>query len=106
VITNAGWMALSRDRGTSRQKIDYGYGQVCDEKGKPLTNLTVSSTNQEHGIIESNGEQEIDLTEFGIGRVLRILPNHACATGAMHDRYYVVDGTAEVVDVWKRVNGW
>jgi D-serine deaminase-like pyridoxal phosphate-dependent protein len=28
VITDAGWMALSRDRGTARQKTDQGYGVV------------------------------------------------------------------------------
>ncbi len=33
VIVDAGWMAMSRDRGTQRQKIDYGYGAVCDVGG-------------------------------------------------------------------------
>ena len=28
-IVDAGWMAMSRDRGTSKQQRDYGYGQVC-----------------------------------------------------------------------------
>jgi D-serine deaminase-like pyridoxal phosphate-dependent protein len=110
VITDAGWMALSRDRGTSRQKIDFGYGQVCDQDGTPLAGMLVSSSNQEHGIIESSGEEGGDLGAFEIGRVLRVLPNHACATGAMHDRYYVTDGATngrtEIVDVWHRVNGW
>ncbi|MFU8878341.1 MAG: alanine racemase, partial [Wenzhouxiangellaceae bacterium] len=35
-LVDAGWMALSRDRGTADQEIDQGYGVVCDEKGKPI----------------------------------------------------------------------
>src|SRR5262249_10035198 len=27
-IVDAGWMAMSRDRGTERQRIDYGYGAI------------------------------------------------------------------------------
>ncbi len=43
-----------------------------------------------------------DLSTFEIGSKLRILPNHACATGAMFDHYYVTDGSTEVVDIWHR----
>jgi D-serine deaminase-like pyridoxal phosphate-dependent protein len=38
--------------------------------------------------------------------MVRILPNHACATAAMFDRYNVIDGYTEIADVWHRVNGW
>ena len=51
VITDAGWMAMSRDRGTASQTIDQAYGIVCDLAGRPLDDLLVVSTNQEHGII-------------------------------------------------------
>ncbi|WP_444995204.1 alanine racemase [Aliikangiella sp. IMCC44359] len=106
VITDAGWTALSRDRGTASQKVDQGYGVVCDVSGKPIDNMLVSSTNQEHGIILSRIKEELDWDSFAIGNLFRVLPNHACATGAMHEHYYVVDGSTEVVDVWHRVNGW
>ncbi len=106
VITDAGWMALSRDRGSASQKVDQGYGLVCNVEGEPLTDLIVSSTNQEHGIIADHGGKELDRELFGIGSVVRILPNHACATGAMHDRYYIINGTTEIIDVWHRINGW
>ena len=33
VLVDAGWMALSRDRGTASQKLDQVYGVVCDERG-------------------------------------------------------------------------
>jgi len=36
----------------------------------------------------------------------RILPNHACATGAQHDQYHVTRGSGEVVANWARIRGW
>jgi len=106
VITDAGWMALSRDRGSASQKVEQGYGLVCNVEGDPLTDLIVSSTNQEHGIIADHGGKELDRELFGIGSVVRILPNHACTTGAMHDRYYIINGATEIIDVRHRINGW
>ena len=106
LITDAGWMALSRDRGTAGHVVDQGYGLVCGIDGVPLDDLIVTSTNQEHGIVGRRGGGGVDPGRFPVGSLLRILPSHACATAAMHDRYHVVDGTIEVVDVWRRVNGW
>jgi len=105
-ITDAGWMALSRDRGTSGQRVDQGYGLVCDAEGAPMKDLIVSGTNQEHGIISARQQTELPLEALEIGSMVRILPNHACATGAMYDRYYVTDGSTAIVDIWHRVNGW
>jgi D-serine deaminase-like pyridoxal phosphate-dependent protein len=45
-IVDAGWMAMSRDRGTQRQKVDYGYGAVCDAGGNVTQGL--AGANQEH----------------------------------------------------------
>jgi D-serine deaminase-like pyridoxal phosphate-dependent protein len=36
IIVDAGWMAMSRDRGTTGQAVDQGYGLVCDASGQPL----------------------------------------------------------------------
>jgi len=106
VITDGGWTALSRDRGTASQKVDQGYGVVRNVKGEPLLGLIVSSVNQEHGIIVDHEGKELDWESFGIGTVVRILPNHSCATAAMHDRYHITNGSTEIIDVWHRVNGW
>jgi D-serine deaminase-like pyridoxal phosphate-dependent protein len=106
IITDAGWMALSRDRGTAKQKIDQGYGKVCDIEGKPIGDLNVLDTNQEHGIIGDRLGHKIDLSQFPIGTQLRILPNHACATAAQHLRYQIIRGGTAVDDVWERFNGW
>ncbi len=106
IITDAGWMAMSRDRGTASQAIDQGYGVVCNLAGQPLEDLLVVSTNQEHGIIGHRGGGAIDAAKYPVGTLLRILPNHACATSAQHDRYHVVDGEAQVNAVWPRFSGW
>ena len=106
IITDAGWMAMSRDRGTASQTIDQGYGVVCNLAGQPLEDLLVVSTNQEHGIIGHRGGGAIDAAKYPVGTLLRILPNHACATSAQHDRYQVVDGAAQVNAVWPRFSGW
>ena len=106
VLIDAGFLALSRDRGTADLPVDWGYGAVCDPStGKLIENVTVSSTNQEHGIITAR-EGAIDFGRFPVGTRLRILPNHACATAAAYDRYFVTEGGEEIVDVWERVNGW
>ena len=104
ILVDAGWMALSRDRGTARQRVDQGYGVVCDLEGRPIADLIVADTNQEHGIVARRGGGAPP--ELPVGTRLRILPNHACATGAQHDRYHVVDGGPEVAAVWQRFGGW
>ena len=106
IITDAGFMALSRDRGTARQKIDQGYGKVCDIEGNPVENLNVLDTNQEHGIIGDRLGHSLDLSKFPVGTAFRILPNHACATAAQHSCYHVVRKGTSVEAIWERFNGW
>ncbi len=106
IITDAGWMALSRDRGTAGQKVDQGYGLVCDVEGFPIDGLIVSSANQEHGILSHRNGGTIDRARYAVGTLLRVLPNHACATAAQHDAYHVVAGTTEVEARWPRFSGW
>ena len=107
-IVDAGWMAMSRDRGTASQAHDFGYGLVCAEDGTPLPGFTMSGANQEHGIVSCTGEAGAGLdiaTRLPLGTRLRILPNHACATGAQFGQYHALqpDGGSEV---WPRFGGW
>ncbi len=105
-LVDAGWMALSRDRGTQRQRQDFGYGQVCDLQGIPIDGYVVASANQEHGIVaRRDGTDRAIAQRFPLGTRLRILPNHACATGAQHPVYQALrpDGT---VEAWPRFYGW
>ena len=106
LITDTGWMALSRDRGTAGQALDQGYGVVCDLEGRPLEDLVVVDTNQEHGIVARRGGGGLDATRYPVGTLVRVLPNHACATGSQHDRYLVVDGGQEIVGEWPRLRGF
>lgn len=103
-LVDAGWMALSRDRGTANQRVDQGYGVVCDIDGRPLADLVVADANQEHGIIARRGGG--GAPELAVGTRLRILPNHACATAAQHESYHVVDGGRAVSGTWRRFTGW
>jgi D-serine deaminase-like pyridoxal phosphate-dependent protein len=105
-IVDAGWMALSRDRGTQGQKRDFGYGQVRAEDGTPIADYVVDSANQEHGIAcRADGIDHDIAARFPIGTRLRILPNHACATAAQFPEYHAVLPGGEV-QTWPRFYGW
>lgn len=106
IITDAGWMALSRDRGTAKQRVDQGYGLVCDLGGRPVGDLIVADTNQEHGIVADRNGGAIDFERFPVGTLLRVLPNHACATAAQHAQYHVIAGEPVVETTWPRFSGW
>lgn len=107
ILIDAGWMAMSRDRGTQRQPLDQGYGLVCDIDGKPWPDVVVDDASQEHGIIKLRSGSGATLPALAIGERVRILPNHACATGAQHEAYHVVEtGRRDVVGTWSRMRGW
>ncbi|MEB3419120.1 alanine racemase [Salipiger marinus] len=106
VMIDAGWMALSRDRGTAAQAVDQGYGLVCDAEGRVLPDLIVASTNQEHGIVALRPGAAGVMPDLALGTRLRILPNHACATAAQHPCYHVLAEGPEALHVWPRFGGW
>ncbi len=111
VLVDAGWMAMSRDRGTQDQAMDFGYGAVCEESGALIEGLVMTSANQEHGIVAwrdgaDRADAVADLAQrFPIDSRLRVLPNHACATGAQFPSYAVLmaDGN---IEHWPRFHGW
>lgn len=105
LITDAGWMAMSRDRGTARQAVDQGYGLVCDVEGRPLQDLVMIDANQEHGIVRHRTDPAAT-PMLPVGTLLRILPNHACATAAQHSAYAVVAGSTGIEARWPRFGGW
>lgn len=107
ILVDAGWMAMSRDRGTAKQSVDQYYGVVCDLAGQPIADLVMKDANQEQGILTIRPGSSAVLPELALGTRLRILPNHACATGAQYDGYHVVQGASpEVVKTWPRFRGW
>ncbi len=86
--------------------------QVCNADGQPLDGYQLTSANQEHGILSRTGPEPDHAisTRFPIGTQLRILPNHACATGAQFPEYHTVVATAgsepEAASIWQRFYGW
>lgn len=107
ILVDCGWMATSRDRGTARQAVDQGYGLVCDAAGRPYGDLIVSSAHQEHGILSMRTGSRQPLPDLPVGSLVRILPNHACATAAQHECYHVLDdGGTRIAKTWPRFSGW
>lgn len=107
ILIDAGWMAMSQDRGTSKQAVSQGYGVVCDVAGVAYADLIVADANQEHGIVTVRPGSAGVLPDLAIGDRVRILPNHACSTAAQHPRYHVVRGASERVEAeWPRFGGW
>ncbi|GAB3772929.1 DSD1 family PLP-dependent enzyme [Ramlibacter monticola] len=105
-LLDAGWMAMSRDRGTAGQPVDQGYGLVCDLEGRPLGDYILVGANQEHGIMARRSGAGSDPLELPVGRQVRIFPNHACSTAAQFGAYEVVDAKGQVKGRWQRFNGW
>jgi D-serine deaminase-like pyridoxal phosphate-dependent protein len=107
ILVDAGWMAMSRDRGTAKQDVDQGYGLVCDINGRPFDELIVADANQEHGVVALRSGSGGTLPDLPIGARVRILPNHACSTGAQHSSYHVVRDGSDIIEAeWPRFRGW
>ena len=105
-LLDAGWMAMSRDRGTAGQPVDQGYGLVCDLAGRPLADCILVGANQEHGILARRPGSVADTPELQVGQQVRILPNHACSTAAQYGAYQVVGADGAVTATWQRFSGW
>ncbi len=111
VITDSGFLAVSRDRSTERQKTDYAYGLVCGVNGTQLkaadgSDVLLTAMNQEHGILTSRSGALLTPDEFPVGTRLRILPNHACPTAAPYSVMLLLDGENRVKDVLPHMRGW
>ena len=105
-ILDAGWMAMSRDRGTASQAVDQGYGLVCDLEGRPLGDFVLVGANQEHGIMAPRSSNGDGTPHLPLGTQVRILPNHACSTAAQYAHYNVLGDGHEVTARWQRFSGW
>ena len=107
IMVDAGWMAMSRDRGTAAQQVDQGYGLVCDIEGRVVDDMLLISANQEHGIVGRRPGSTGALPDWPLGTRLRILPNHACATAAQFDAYTVLLAAQPgETATWPRFRGW
>jgi D-serine deaminase-like pyridoxal phosphate-dependent protein len=102
VLVDAGALALSKDR--SLDAIGgRGYGEVTRSDGTRMpARPSIAWVNQEHGAIALESLPSVPR----VGDRLRVLPNHACMTAAMYDRYHVLDAQGRAVETWSRVNGF
>jgi D-serine deaminase-like pyridoxal phosphate-dependent protein len=66
----------------------------------------VTEVNQEHGVIAPRAGGSAALPALAVGDLVRILPNHACATAAPHDRYHVLPVDGGAIACWSRFGGW
>ncbi|MGT2467647.1 hypothetical protein ACVOMV_26470 (plasmid) [Mesorhizobium atlanticum] len=107
VLVDAGWMALSRDRGTANQKVDQGYGVVCDEKGGcSKMSSCLRQARSTASLRSGTAPAKACLSSRSV-RGSEILPNHACAMAAQHDFYSVISGESlEIEARWERIRGW
>ena len=73
----------------------------------PIADAIVTGANQEHGIIVVPNSADV-VTDFPVGTLLRILPNHACATAAQFSSYHIVSsgGSQNVTATWDVYGGW
>lgn len=107
LLTDAGWMATSSDRGTAVQPIDQHLGIVTTDSGEVIEDLVMVGASQEHGVLAVRPGVERALPDLPVGTRVRILPIHACATAAQHDHFEVMAGEGEpVTERWERVHGW
>jgi D-serine deaminase-like pyridoxal phosphate-dependent protein len=99
VWIDAGALALTQDR-----SLD-GYGEVVGLELEPLPGLPrVDALNQVHGrVVATSGA--LDRDRLAVGSRVRVLPNHACLTAAMFDRYFVLSGGERPIVEWPRLRG-
>lgn len=107
LLTDAGWMATSSDRGTARQPVDQHLGIVTTDEGRVIPDLVMVGASQEHGVLAIRPGVKRALPDLPVGTRVRILPIHACATASQHDHYEVVAREGEPVsERWVRARGW
>jgi D-serine deaminase-like pyridoxal phosphate-dependent protein len=62
-----------------------GFGTVCTAEGTPLPGIAFAAGNEEHGFLTGPGTAGL-----AVGDLLRIVPNHACATVNMWSTLYAL----------------
>jgi D-serine deaminase-like pyridoxal phosphate-dependent protein len=76
VIVDAGSKTLSSDLLSAGPKRGYGYVREVD--------ATLTKLNEEHGFLSAE-----NLSQFSVGQVLSVIPNHVCTCINMHDELFL-----------------
>lgn len=93
-LINAGALAIGREPGPHP-----GFGKVVHPAD--FGPWIVKSVSQEHGIMAPSGNCQF----IPYGTRVKILPQHACITAALHGWYFVIENDL-VVDVWVPTKLW
>ncbi|KAL2005098.1 hypothetical protein VTN00DRAFT_2948 [Thermoascus crustaceus] len=112
ILVNVGTLGLAREPG--REPGVWGRAMILPAEMEDLEKAyawNVVRLSQEHGILAPRTtdpkEKEELVNKVPVGARVRIIPQHACITGAMYDSYIVVDeDEGECVDEWVRCRGW
>jgi D-serine deaminase-like pyridoxal phosphate-dependent protein len=104
LLIDAGGLSFSRDPGPTHMDPECGYGAFFSEdKTREYPTLRLINISQELGKVVAG--PTFDIETVPIGTRLQVIPNHACLTSALYDRYHICRRD-EVVDEWRPVRGW
>ncbi len=104
IVLDTGGTALSHDPGPRHVDPGCGYGAVIPLDGRATDRPPprIVALSQEHARVAVDADLA---RSFAIGDRVRVLPNHACMTAGLFDRYHVVRGD-RIVDVWRPAKYW
>jgi D-serine deaminase-like pyridoxal phosphate-dependent protein len=104
LLIDAGGLSFSRDPGPTHMDPECGYGAFySQDRSQAFPALRLTNISQELGRVEAR--PGFDIEALPIGTRLQVIPNHACLTSALYDRYQICRG-GRVVDEWRPVRGW
>ena len=105
---NIGALGIGREPG--REAGVWGLAKLVTpdstgEEGEGYS-WNLARLSQEHGILMPR-DPGVGVGDVEVGTRVRVLPQHACIAGAMHEAYLVVEEEEGVcVDEWVRCRGW
>jgi D-serine deaminase-like pyridoxal phosphate-dependent protein len=104
IMLDAGALAMTKDSTPQ--------GGACAVAGHP--GLFCYRMSQEVTLCRpADPSQKLPLSEFPLGTLLSLLPNHSCLAAACFDKFYVIDDPLgnyapeeEIVEEWLPAKGW
>ena len=107
VLIDAGFLALSRDRGTADMPVDWGYGAVCDAVSGEVDRRC-------HCLLDQPGtwhhhqpaRRRSTSSAFRSAAACAFCPITPVRRRRLTIAIIVTDGSERILDVWERVNGW
>ena len=106
-LLDAGWMAMSRDRGTAEAARWTRVMAWCATWTAGRWRISSwSAPTRSMGSWRAGPASRGEPMHLPVGTQVRILPNHACSTAAQYGHYNVIGPGREIKDSWPRFSGW